>query len=532
MRTLISSLKVATSSFILGLTVFNIKPVSAQTLFQSTVIAGADNYSDPTNTNINHGMSDFIQVGSRYDPNDPNNPPFGGPPTLPVIPEEVGYINWNLSSIINDIKNNYPNSFLGNVDAVVTLVHTKTDPNNPNDNDPMFPDGRNFPDVPRIDNINAYQVTGSWNENNGINTNNRPGRNNLILFDGNIEANPDADQDNQENNYGGIGFNQVLKSILSMNLDDDPSNDNPNLSIALEATEIFEASDFGFYALESFFSQNQSVEALKPKITINYELLEEGSGNNGGPNFRATTRGGGKGNQNWELGVFSGENPTTINSSQLKQAQWVWKNDELVDFKLTCDPNTGGVTLTLSNGQTTATTPALMNNPCDKVDGLKIFSRARTNGAEMEIIVDEFVDLNDNAISVSDLSALAQEGSGLVEDYFAFPGELEEQLGTKEVRGTVRMKWGPGGAPQILNNPSESLNQSFVIPLTRILNPNSLAPQSIPQLNDPTSLEERQQRLEVLSFSPNSQSVPEPGSVVGLFLLATTSAGFRLLGKK
>ncbi|EAZ91878.1 choice-of-anchor W domain-containing protein [Crocosphaera chwakensis] len=531
MRTLISSLKIATSSFILGLTVFNIKPLAAQTLFQSTIIAGADNYSDPTNMGINYGTSPFIQVGSRYDPNDPNNPPSGGSPSRPLILEEVGYINWNLSSIINDIKTNYPGAFLGNVDAVVTLTHTKTDPDNPNDTDPNYPDGRFFPDLPRIDNINAYQVTGNWNENNAINTNNRPARNNLILFDGNIEANPDADGDNLENSYGGIGLNQVVKSILNNNLDDDLSNDNPNLSIALEATEIFEATDFGFYALESFFSQNGNDDSVKPEITLRYELLQEGTKVEGGPNFKATTRGGGSGNLNgdWELGVFLGDNPTN-DPNTTKKANWVWTNDELVDFELVCNPNTGGVTLTLSNGQTTATTPALMNNPCDKIDGLKIFSTARTNGAEMEIIVDEFTTLNDNVINVSNLSALAQDGSGLVEDYFAFPGVIEGQLGAKKVNGTVRMKWGPGGAPQ--NPRSGSNNQSFLIPLTRILNPDS-PPQSLPESNQPTSEEIQQQRLELLSeASPNVTSVPESNSIVALVFFATTGVGVRLLSRK
>lgn len=268
-------------NIIFGLTAFNVKPLQAQSLFnlQTTIISDSDNYSDLTNSDINNGLSNFIQVGSTDDPDDPNQ----------LILEEISFINWDLTTIINtinDIKDNHPNIFLSNVDAMVTLTHTKTDPNNPNDSDPppFGQNGRFLPELPRIDNINAYQVLNSqsWNENTAINTDpeqNRPQRGDLILFDGNrnIQVNSNENQNDFQNNYEGLGLNQVITEILNNNTDNDPSNDNPNLSITLEATEIFEFTSIGFYGVESFFSQNANNDSVKPalKVTYNIEQVPE-----------------------------------------------------------------------------------------------------------------------------------------------------------------------------------------------------------------------------------------------------------------
>ena len=138
----------------------------------------------------------------------------------------------------------------------------------------------------------------------------------------------------------------------------------------------------GFHGIESFFSQNGMDESVKPQLTVRYELLQEGNKVQGGPNFKAQTRGGGTVASDWELAVFSGQN------QEQKQEEWVWTNNEEVDFELACDPNNGNVTLTLSksegNNQRTSTTPNFTNIPCEKIDGLKIFATARTNGAKME----------------------------------------------------------------------------------------------------------------------------------------------------
>lgn len=540
MSTLISSLKLAVTSAVFGLTVFNIKPVAAQTFFQSTITAGADNYSDTTGSGDTNGFSNFIQVGSTYDPSDPNDPPIL-PPSLPLIIEEASFINWNLTDIINDINGirtdlGDPGIILGNVDAFVTLTHTKTDPDNPNDNNPpqFGQNGGFLLDLPRIYNINAYQVVNSqsWSEGQAIDTNSRPQRNNLILFNGNIQANSDEAQDNLENNYGGIGLNQVIAEILNNNLDSDPVNDDPNLSITLEATEILEFTPIGFHGLESFFSQNGMDESVKPQLTVRYELLQEGNKVQGGPNFKAQTRGGGTVASDWELAVFSGQN------QEQKQEEWVWTNNEEVDFELACDPNNGNVTLTLSksegNNQRTSTTPNFTNIPCEKIDGLKIFATARTNGAKMEYMINEYTTISNNVINISDLSVLAEEqGSKFVDDLFPFPGFVDTQLGTRNVKGTVRMSWGPGGDPHGKNdqgddNPSSD-NQTFLIPLTKIFNLNPPPEGSLPEFNKPTSEEIREQRREELGLSP---SVPEPNSIVALVLFVTTGGGLKLLGRK
>ncbi|MGK7884404.1 MAG: choice-of-anchor W domain-containing protein [Crocosphaera sp.] len=528
MPTLISSLKLAVSSAVLGLTVFNIKPVTAQTIFQQQIISGADNYSDLSDNDITNGFSDFIQVGSREDPS--------------LVLEEVAFINWDLSSIIgqiNDLRNDNPNTdiILGNLNATVTLTQTKSDPNNPNDADPppFGQNGRFLPDVPRIDNINAFQVVdpGSWSEsqaiNTGMNGDGLPPRNNLILFNGNIQANPNENEDTFQNNYGGIGLNQVITSILNDNLDSDTGNDNTNLSITLEATEIVEDTSIGFNALESFFSQDSNNDFFKPRLTVSYELLQEGTNADGGPNFKAQTRGGGTGSQDWELGVFPTRNgQDALGANDLKQAEWTWINGQEVEFELVCDPDTGGVSMTLNNGQITSTTSDLLNVPCDQIDGLKMFSTARTNGAEMDYAITEYTTLNGNVVNIPDLSVSSQQsGSRFVEDFFAFPGVVGEQLGATNIKGTVTMSWGPGGAPQ--SPRSGSKNQTFLIPLTKILNLNSLALQSVPQLNQPTSQEVRDQRLEQLGLS---SSVPEPNSIVALAFFATGGGALKLLSRK
>ncbi|MEL4895182.1 hypothetical protein [Crocosphaera sp. Alani8] len=548
MSTLISPLKLAVSSAIFGLTLFNLKPVASQTFFQTTINSrqgtGADNYSDPTNTGVNYGTSRFIQVGSAYDPadiNDPNdpfaNPPFVDP-NFPLVLEEVAHIRWDLSNIISDIKNNHPGTFLGNVDAFVSLTHTKSDQNNLNDFDEMGvarPGGRNAPTVLRINNINAYEVTGSWNENTAINTNALPTRNNPllpgnpVLFEGNVQFNLDPNSPNRVNNYQGSGLNQLVKIILDNNLDDNPSNNDPTLSIALEATDIFDFPDLNanVFAVESFFSQNDNDESLRPKITVRYELLDEGTKVEGGPNFKAQTRGGASGAGDWEIGVFP-TNDQGDDFDQLREENWVWTNDELVDFELVCDPDNGNVNLTLSNGNITSTTPDFTNVPCEKIDGLKIFATARTSEAEIEYNITEFTDLNDNIIPIPDLSVFPQQlGANGDEDFFAFPGIIGEQLGAKNIKGTVKMSWGPGGAPQ--NPRSGSLNQTFLIPLTRIPNTSPLPEESFPDVNERTPQEIQQERLEQLE---SASSVPEPNSIAALIFLATTGSTLKLLGRK
>ena len=149
-------------------------------------------------------------------------------------------------------------------------------------------------------------------------------------------------------------------------------------------------------------------------------------------------------------------------------------------------------------------------------------------------MITEYTTISNNVINISDLSVLAEEqGSKFVDDLFPFPGFVDTQLGTRNVKGTVRMSWGTGGDPHGKNdqgddNPSSD-NQTFLIPLTKIFNLNPPPEGSLPEFNKPTSEEIREQRREELGLSP---SVPEPNSIVALVLFVTTGGGLKLLGRK
>ncbi|MGB5593710.1 MAG: choice-of-anchor W domain-containing protein [Crocosphaera sp.] len=481
MKTLISSLKIASSCLVLGLglAAFKIDSAAAQT-FTRIITAGQDTYSDTNNPTMNFGGSDFLEVG-----NSQGN-------------EQIAYLSWDLESLINEINSISSTAEVRNVTVSLTLTQTTDDPNNPNDNPGPRIDLGGFPLVT----LDGVQVTEAFDESAAIDPNAPPTTiDDTTLFSGDINLGV--------NTYTGVNLDELVMDLLNTEED--------LLSIALRPTEGLDFPDFNVFALESFFSQNQDDVSVRPTLEIDFELWDEGNNVDGGPNFKAQARGGDAGsnglNGDWEFGLLT-EDTNDKESVELGD-QWDWQDGEAVQFTLACNQDTNEVSFTLMDDQRTAEIDFTANT-CQDIEGLKIFSTARAvdAGTTMEIVVNQVQEIGGTLVNVPDFSTLATVGgSQFVEDKFYFTDStendgLEFTQGVELITGTITMAWQGGTDPQSPRTGSK--NQIFIIPLTRLDDPT--LPANVP----PSEIE----------------SVPEPTSVVGLIMLGTTAIGLRLRGRK
>ncbi|MGB5772928.1 MAG: DNRLRE domain-containing protein, partial [Crocosphaera sp.] len=187
MKTLISSLKIASSCLVLGLglAAFKIDSAAAQT-FTRIITAGQDTYSDTNNPTMNFGGSDFLEVG-----NSQGN-------------EQIAYLSWDLESLINEINSISSTAEVRNVTVSLTLTQTTDDPNNPNDNPGPRIDLGGFPLVT----LDGVQVTEAFDESAAIDPNAPPTTiDDTTLFSGDVNLGV--------NTYTGVNLDELVMDLLN-----------------------------------------------------------------------------------------------------------------------------------------------------------------------------------------------------------------------------------------------------------------------------------------------------------------------------
>ncbi|MDJ0601784.1 MAG: PEP-CTERM sorting domain-containing protein [Crocosphaera sp.] len=546
MHNLNAYLSLTTTILVSGVTILTVNPAEAAT-WSRTLYVENDSYSHTNNPGTNFGSSDFIQVGNVGNG-------FGSGD------EQRGYLSWNLDDVIAQIP---MGSQVRNVSARLIMTQSGSDPDNLND------PNRPFSGVARVT-LDGLEVTGNWDESSAINPANPPGSINApTLFSGQI--------DEGVNRYSGVGFNRLITNILNSNLNGNPNDDRNLLSVALKANNSLNFPDFGFFPVDSFWSQNQDDINLRPRLELNFDVWDEAYRIEGGPNFAFFGRAGGDSNVNdnnsngdWEVSlgtksIENGRNRDNFMDQRDPDRQLTWESGIDVPFELTCNTQTNLVTLTLDNDSSQST--SFTANNCQDIDGLKIFAQARqTNkvgaNTNSRIRVNQVREIGGTIQNVSGLSALARAGgTQFVEDNFYFldsvaNGGLGFTNGIDLMRGTIRMAWPSGTSnPQAENTRSHI--QTQLIPLKRIDDPTgSNTPQSIPIFSESEPVSEPACTYSVPDpvwsamtaddsnfvvddsicssnqVTANNQTVPEPTSILGLLLLGSTGIGVRLLKSK
>lgn len=516
MQTLNSYLNLATSVITIGVTTLSVNPAQAASWFR-TVTAGNDTYSDtqPGNEDVNFGGEDFIRVGNFPTGTDDKNGEV--PPENQE--EQRGYLSWDLQSIIDDVNNSLgipQGAQIRNVNARLILHQSINDPLNPNDaNGPRL-----SPETARVV-LDGLGVTGQWDESEGINPDNAPATINApTLFPGQIDLG--------RNVYSGTQLNTFIEDILNSNFNGNGNDDEKVLSIALRPTSSFNFPDpdpdtntqGGFYPIDSFWSQNQDNEALKPKLELEFDVWNEAYKVMGGPNVTVQSRFGDWNTWEWGQLTKSQNGSDTVRS----ETNWRWRNGEAVPFELSCNPNNNRLSLKVGNQSPIN----YINNTCEGMDGISMFAQARIPNTEMEIQLTGIGELGGDTVDITDrdVNALGVAGNSLESLKFYFTdqsnpvadngGGLDFTNGANFIQGLVTMRWdGEDGFPQGADN----ANQIQFTALTKVDDPMA---GSTPQGSNPQDNNQ---------ISSNNTTVPEPSSVVTLMLLGTTGLGLRLRKK-
>lgn len=509
MQTLNSYLNLATSVIAIGVTTLSVNPAQAASWFR-TVTVGNDTYSDtqPENEDVNFGGEDFIRVGNFPNGTDDAD----GPVTNPE--EQRGYLSWDLQSIIDDVNNSLgipQGAQIRNVNARLILHQSINDPLNPNDANGPRPDS----EFPRVE-LDGLGVTGQWDESEGINPDNAPATINApTLFGGQIDLG--------RNVYSGTQLNTFIEDILNSNFNRNGNDDENVLSIALRPTSSFNFPDNGFYPIDSFWSQNQDNEALKPKLELEFDVWNEAYKVMGGPNVTVKSRLGDRNTWEWAQSTKS-QNGGNIIDRIRTETNWRWRNGEAVPFELSCNPNNNRLSLTVGNQSPIS----YITNTCEGMDGISMFAQARTPNTEMEIQLTGIGELGGDIVDITnrDVNALGVAGNPLESLKFYFADEsnpladngggLDFTNGANFIQGLVTMRWdGEDDFPQ----GSDNANQIQLTALTKVDDP---VAGSTPQGSNPQDPND---------VSSSNTTVPEPSSVVTLMLLGTTGLGLRLRKK-
>ncbi|MDJ0509504.1 MAG: PEP-CTERM sorting domain-containing protein [Crocosphaera sp.] len=557
MQTWNSYLNLTTTILAMGVTLLNVNPAQA-TSWLRTLTAGNDNYSDTNNEEVNFGGEDYIRIG---------NFPTGTTGAEGDVPvenqeEQIGYVSWNLQNIINTINNTLEipeGAEVRNVDASLVLHQGINDPNNPNG------PNRPLPGFARVS-LEGLGVIGQWDENNAINPNFPPQTINDLdpeaptLFTGDINLG--------SNTYSATALNDYIENIFNTNFNGNPNDDQNLLSIALRPTASLNFPNFGFFPIDSFFSQNQENEELKPSLELSFEVWNEAYKVLEDLNVTVQSRLGNQTTWEWSQTEKSqGNNGNTIDTV-ITDRNWRWRNGVPVEFELQCNPDNNLLTLTLENQAPISH----VTETCEGIDGVSIFAQARRPNTEMEILLTRIGELEGDRIGVTprDFSALGVAGQPLESDRFYFTddanpqepngGGLDFTNGADFIRGLVTMRWiEEDGNPQDQRGRTND-NQIQLTALTRAddplagFTPQSFIPQGNPSEPQSTIFEaacvngtpdiEIWERIassnpDLLpeytcssnTISPSNTTVPEPTSILSLILLGTTGLGLRLRKK-
>ncbi|MGK7941283.1 MAG: PEP-CTERM sorting domain-containing protein [Crocosphaera sp.] len=556
MQTLNSYLNLTTTVIAIGVTLLSVNPAQATNWFER-VTAGADTYSDTNNEEENFGGEDYIRIGKF-----PTGT-FGGNGVVPEDEQEtqIGYVNWDLQNIINRINNTLDipqGAQVRNVEATLTLYHGIDDPQNPHG------PNRPSPGFARVG-IEALGVIDPWDEGSGINPNNPPRTINDIDEDA-----PTLFTDDillGANEYTATAMNNYIEGILNTNFNDNADDDQNLLSIAIRPTFGISFPGFGFHPIESFYSQNQENESLKPKLELNFEVWNEAYKVMDGPNVTVQSRLGNQRTWEWAQTEKSQDSNGNTIDTVLRNINWRWENGEEVPFELECNPNNNLLTLRVGDQP-----PMIyITETCEGIDGVNMFAQARKDGTEMEILLTRIGELGGDRVGITgrDFSALGVAGQPLQSGQFYFTddpdptkpngGGVGFENGANFIRGLVTMRWDPNnGHPQ--DQPGrDNANQIQLTALTRADDPAAaLIPQGfVPQNAQPqenrifqTACKDGTPTLEVWGLiessnpeilpeytctsnqiSTSNTTVPEPTSVLSLMLLGTTGLGLRLRKK-
>lgn len=553
-------LNLTTTIIASGLSILIINPVQAASWVRNLTVDN-DSYSDTNNPNTNFGDSDFIHVGN-FDNG------FGSGD------EQRGYLSWNLDEIISQIP---AGAQVRNLNARLVLTQSSGNTDNPNPNDFNLSDPDNpvpipraFPGIARVT-LDGLNVTGDWDESAAIDPTNPPSTINApTLFSGQI--------DQGVNNYSGVGLNRLITSVLNSNTDNIQGNERDSFSVALRANNSLNFPGFGFFPGDFFESGNQDDG---PRLELDFEVWNEAHQVMDGSNFFFQSRAGGDSNVNndvsngdWEisLGRKTGDpqRPDRYVDQNNPARQLTWRSGTNLPFELTCNPQTNQVTLTLDyEDPNLSRSTSFRTNNCQGIEGLKIFASAnQTDGVvlpdtTMRIRVNQAREIGGTNQNITDFVAVSragqinpQTGRERVEDFFYFVdpilgGGLGFTNGINRLRGDLRMEWN-GRSPQARN--ARSLIQTQLIPLQRVNDPNpeDISPGSgLPQPGNAetcsTIIPDEIYAVITADGSnfviddsicsenqiiPNSQSVPEPTSILSIILLGTTGMGVRLLKKQ
>ncbi|ACB50783.1 hypothetical protein cce_1433 [Crocosphaera subtropica ATCC 51142] len=498
MPTLISPLKLAATSAILGLTVFNINPVKAATWVRNGIIVSKDNYSDTRFPGINFGDNDYLAVGQ-----------LDG-----QTGKQVAYLGFDFQSLVSDLTPYLDaGAQIRNLRATLLFNQTYDALQNPN-TDPSFPP------VPTI-NIREVDYN-SWNEETPIDPDRE--NNGTIFFGGGI-----SEGRNSRFNTSVDGtFNTFIRNLLQ--------NKTSEFSLAIEPVETFDLPfpPFNTFPGDTLFSSEGGNSDQQPRIDLSFELWNESfkilDSNNPTPNFKLNSLAGGDTFKEHRL-VKGRDRQDQV----LDQVDWLWSNNTPTEFEFQCSNNRATVTFFANDDNNTDRVISSQVNTCQNIEGLKLFSVVKEVAANtsMEICVDEAGSLTNltpinNFCSSSNLAVT--NGLDREEKFFYFTDPTNRGglgLTPTRMRGQITMGWENG------NNPQEaSANQRVaiqLIPLSTYQDPNP--PNNQQDINEQSTNTNELSNVASVPESANVASVPESTSVVSFILLGLGGIPLKLSRK-